>query len=353
LNYKDKNKSVIYFVPVPKKYFDEWDYYQVDLEMLKQCFSSVIICHGLCNFLKTVFLVKSNAVYCWWWHQSVICVIISRLLRIPVYVTGAVHMYDESGASDFYSKSFLYRLACRISWRLASKNFFISKSQFRQICSHEKVNNSFILKSSLNKYFKPSMIIDKEFKKSNKSKFCFLTIVWMTKDQIKRKSIYETLDAVSMLVKNGYDNFEWIIAGGAADGVNDLEKKIRALKLSEHVKLYINISNEEKRMFLENADLYIQPSYYEGFGNAVLEAMSFGVPAVVSRNTSQAEVIGQAGFIVEEIDQLSIMNNLKNYMELSDSDRKKLYLKVIQTVKNRHLFEYRVKEFLSIINFIK
>ena len=345
MNYN--NKSVIYFAPVPKKYFEEWDYYQVDLEMLKQCFSSVIICHGVWSFLKTVFSIKTNAVYCWWWHQSVICVVISRLLKIPVYVTGAVHMYDESGAPDFYSKSFLFRLACRISWRLASKNLFISKSQFRQICSHEKVNNSFILKSSLNKYFEPSMVIDK---KSNKLKFCFLTIVWMTKDQIKRKSIYETLEAVSMLVKNGYNNFEWIIAGGSADGVSDLEKKIHELKLSKHVKLYINITNEQKKLLLENADLYIQPSYYEGFGNAVLEAMSFGVPAVVSRNTAQAEVIGRAGFIVEEIDQESIMNNLKKYMELSDYDRKKLYQKVIETVKSRHLFEYRVKQFLSIIN---
>ena len=57
-------------------------------------------------------------------------------------------MYDESGAKDFFTKSPLFRLTNRLTWRLADATLFISSSQYRQITSHEFVRNPIILKSS-------------------------------------------------------------------------------------------------------------------------------------------------------------------------------------------------------------
>ena len=45
-------------------------------------------------------------VYFWWFHSSLVAVLISKLLNIKVVGTGAVHMFDESGSPDFYKKSF-------------------------------------------------------------------------------------------------------------------------------------------------------------------------------------------------------------------------------------------------------
>ena len=344
-----KNKcTVIYYAPVQKKYFEQWEYYQVDLDMLESIFSKVIVCHNTWSFLKAIIFSRVSLVYCWWWHQSVLCIVISRLLSTPVYVTGAVHMYDESGAPDFFTKGILYRLACRISWRLASKNLFISKSQYRQICSHESVNNPSLLKSSLNESYDVSRCTSATQIKKNEVKIRMLTIVWMTKDQLKRKSVYETLDAISWLVKNGHTDFEWTVAGGANSGTDDLVKRIKQLNLEKYVVLHPDISNATKLSLYENADIYIQPSYYEGFGNAVLEAMSFGIPAVVSRNTAQAEVIGESGFVVEEIDGIAIANVLSKYLKSSDADRRVMREKVSQTILERHLFEYRVEMFYKI-----
>ena len=68
-------------------------------------------------------------------------------------------MFDESG-SDFYSKSLVYRLLNRLAWRLSEATLFISRSQFRQVVSHEKVRNPKILKSSV--------LSDKHLTKSKK-----------------------------------------------------------------------------------------------------------------------------------------------------------------------------------------
>ena len=347
-----KNKcTVIYYAPVPKKiYFEQWEYYQVDLDMLESIFSKVIVCHNTWSFLKAIIFSRVSLVYCWWWHQSVLCIVISRLLSTPVYVTGAVHMYDESGAPDFFTKGILFRLACRISWRLASKNLFISKSQYRQICSHESVNNPSLLKSSLNESYDVSRCTSATQIKKNEVKIRMLTIVWMTKDQLKRKSVYETLDAISWLVKNGHTDFEWTVAGGANSGTDDLVKRIKQLNLEKYVVLHPDISNATKLSLYENADIYIQPSYYEGFGNAVLEAMSFGIVAIVSRNAAQAEVVGKTGFIVEEIDKKCIADAVIQYLQLSLDERIHLRKEVFRTVSERHLFKYRVDEFKKIIS---
>jgi len=340
--------TAVYFAPVQKQYFSKWEYYQVDLDMLNTCFSNVIVCHSNWSFIKTIIFSRINAVYGWWWHQAVICVILARIFRIPVYITGAVHMYDESGSPDFFSKGKLFRLACRISWRLASRNFFISKSQYRQICSHEVVKNPCVLRSSLRAGYDNDRIDASVSVQVQDPVIQMLTVVWMTKDQLRRKSVYETLDALRLLVESGVTHFKWTIAGGSSTGTEELSKKIYELGLEAYVDLKLDLSSENKLALYSSSDLYIQPSYYEGFGNAVLEAMSFGLPAVVSRNTAQAEVIGDSGFIVEEIDAASIARVLLSYLNLSNEDRKFMRLKVRQTILERHLFRYRATKFSNI-----
>ena len=49
----------------------------------------------------------------------------------------------------------------------------------------------------------------------------------------------------------------------------------------------------------ERARLLVLPSYNEGFGMPVLEAMTIGVPVVVSTRGALPEVVGDAGLMVE------------------------------------------------------
>ena len=50
------------------------------------------------------------------------------------------------------------------------------------------------------------------------------------------------------------------------------------------------ISNEEKRDLLRNAQFFVFPSIYEGFGMPVTEAMACGTDAVVSESSSLIEI---------------------------------------------------------------
>lgn len=60
--------------------------------------------------------------------------------------------------------------------------------------------------------------------------------------------------------------------------------------------------------YLYNAsELFVYPSFYEGFGLPPIEAMSCGVPVIGSNCTSVPEVLGNSGLLVDpnNIDELS------------------------------------------------
>lgn len=81
------------------------------------------------------------------------------------------------------------------------------------------------------------------------------------------------------------------------------------------------IIGDELVPLFHNADFFVMPSLYEGFGTTVLEAFATGTPAVVSKVSSIPEIAGEAAIFVDpknpkEIAQamakLATDENLKN-----------------------------------------
>jgi glycosyltransferase involved in cell wall biosynthesis len=63
---------------------------------------------------------------------------------------------------------------------------------------------------------------------------------------------------------------------------------------------------------------FAYPSYYEGFGLPVLEAMQCGTPVIAGNRTSLPEVIGSAGVLVDPFDESAIAHGLLELIERPD-----------------------------------
>ena len=59
------------------------------------------------------------------------------------------------------------------------------------------------------------------------------------------------------------------------------------------------VSEDEKAELLKGASVFAYPSFYEGSGLPVLEAMRAGIPCVVSQRTALPEVTGNAALLVD------------------------------------------------------
>ena len=78
-----------------------------------------------------------------------------------------------------------------------------------------------------------------------------------------------------------------------------LVKLIKKLNLYKRVKFLGFISTQELAVIYNLAKVYCQPSFYEGFGLPVLEAMACGCPVVSSDTSSLPEIAGEAALLVK------------------------------------------------------
>jgi glycosyltransferase involved in cell wall biosynthesis len=75
------------------------------------------------------------------------------------------------------------------------------------------------------------------------------------------------------------------------------------------------VSDAERRRLYETASMLVLPSFEEGFGLPVAEAMCVGVPVVVSRAGSLPDLVGDAGLTVEPGDRDGLAAAMQQVLE--------------------------------------
>jgi len=96
-----------------------------------------------------------------------------------------------------------------------------------------------------------------------------------------------------------FSQFRLVLAGGAFLDDSLAETREINQRISDHVleKSVIrpgSVSIEDLSCLYSMASVYVQPSFYEGFGLPVLEAMASGCPVVSTNTSSLKEIAGPA-----------------------------------------------------------
>ncbi len=77
---------------------------------------------------------------------------------------------------------------------------------------------------------------------------------------------------------------------------------------------------------------FVYPSYFEGFGLPVVEAMQCGVPVIAGNRTSLPEVVGEAGLLFDPFDTQALIKALRQVLDDSEF-RASLRIKGLEKAK--------------------
>lgn len=84
-----------------------------------------------------------------------------------------------------------------------------------------------------------------------------------------------------------------VIAGDNGWMYDKIYELVEELNISNRVKFTGKVNDDELKFLYKNAKVFTYLSFYEGFGLPPLEAMSYGIPCVVSNTSSLPEVVGK------------------------------------------------------------
>ena len=117
-------------------------------------------------------------------------------------------------------------------------------------------------------------------------------------------------------------SWRWIVVGeGPLCGA--LERTIRELGLEGHVRLAGKVSDREMHTLLAHADLFLNPTLYEGSSLVTLEAMSHGCAIVASRAGGIPDKIeeGETGWLAEPGDPAALADAIGRWSAASEEER--------------------------------
>lgn len=212
---------------------------------------------------------------------------------------------------------------------------------FNKICNSVKKLDYFVLVSNdlYNDYSKalkntnckcvciPNMVSIDVNKLSKLDNHELITVSRLSEE----KGIFDLIDVID-LVKNKISDIKLNLIG---DGplFEDVLSYVRDKNLQENIHLLGYRKSEEVYEYLSKSSLYVMTSYTESFGIALLEAFSFGVPAIAFDCASGAcELINQDnGFLIPNRDKelmaskiITYLNDKKLHDKLSKGSQKNL-----------------------------
>jgi O-antigen biosynthesis alpha-1,2-mannosyltransferase len=135
-----------------------------------------------------------------------------------------------------------------------------------------------------------------------------------------RKNTINALKALHHLP----ERYRLVIAGGNGHGSEPIHRFIRTEGLSSRVVLLGYAPAEQLPVLYDAANVFLFPSFEEGFGLPVLEAMAHGLPVVASETSSLPEVGGNAALYVNPHDPKDIAE--KVVMAVEDEGQRTLLI---------------------------
>lgn len=132
----------------------------------------------------------------------------------------------------------------------------------------------------------------------------------------ERKNVLLAVQALTQLP----ENIHLVIVGKRTSYTQKVDTFIQDNKLQNRVHIYSNVSFRDLPTFYQQAEIFVYPSRYEGFGIPIIEALHSGVPVIGATGSCLEEAGGPESVYVDpdNVDELA-----KSFNEILSNPEKK------------------------------
>ncbi len=225
--------------------------------------------------------------------QALAAGVISLFYRLPIYVTAQNPLAFEEefvllGPLAVFRPLINFCLRQTVGWSLRRADLVAAVSQYSaSLAKSFGARTVTVVPNGVDlQVFRPSPL-------PARKRFTLVT----TSTLIPRNATDVTIKALSLLPASIPWHFQ--IAGDGPEK-EELQRLVTRLRLSERVEFLGTLSPKEVPAFLRQADLFVRPSRYEGFGVSFLEAMAVNVPVITTHSGGQKDFVipYQTGLVV-------------------------------------------------------
>lgn len=163
-----------------------------------------------------------------------------------------------------------------------------------------------------------------------------------------RKNLKNVISAFESAAKSLTENYHLVIAGSPGWKNSEIKNYIKNSSVKNSIHVIGYVADTDKPALYQAASLFVYPSFYEGFGFPVLEAMYSGVPVITSNRSSLPELTAGSCHLVNPHRPAEISSAIVKI--LSDQNYSK---RLIELGKKRSLeftWEKAANNFLETIN---
>lgn len=254
--------------------------------------------------------------------RDYLCAKIAKKYNAKLFIHYRCNIEDQIG-EGIVQKIFFHKLA-----NIADVNLVLNNAS-KSFLSYETHKDSTLVTNFIEEMF---ILQETKMVKEVIKNISFVGHVQRT------KGVLEIID-----VAKQFPEIDFKLAGPVA-------KDITNLNLSPNISLLGAISKNEVRELLKQSDLFLFPSYTEGFANALLEAMAMGLPIITTPVGANCEMIESSGGIVVEVANSVAVVNAINL--LKDSNKRiEISRWNVNKVKEEYSTEKVMKKLISLYRF--
>jgi glycosyltransferase involved in cell wall biosynthesis len=296
-----KAMKVCFFARGERQLLDDLGYYREDIDILNELGHEVILAT---RFHEIPW--NCDLYFTWWYGWGILTLIKSKLARRPNIMVGPIHYHDRE--FGFFKRPWLQQCLMRLSLRVADAVMTVSQIEYEGMRALA-AKRPFMVYHSIVPPPTVTPLAEREP--------LVFTIGHLVSISIGRKRFDNVVRAIPSVI-NKRPDVRFVIAGRKGEGFEKLEALASELKVESYVNFPGRIDSKIKAEYLQRAMVLVQPSTYEGFGLAQLEAMGYGVPVITSPAGAVPEVVGGSGLYCDKDDPQDIARNILKLLEDRD-----------------------------------